>query len=222
MHRSPPGLHPRQGPLGSNKSAIKDVNTRSDIGYIAELRRAIAFTREIGLTTRSDFHPTGKFLSEEFCSILREWTRLNVCPRPDDQIAGRCLRVSHELAEFLAGAAIPVIYTLGWMSYLGDPLFKFSEADVQKWLSDGLPNRDRLDMHAWVTLSSGEVIDASWLSTVGIVRGQRDLIGAVIVVDPEHEGAHRYHPVVVDAPIVERLKLVGLTQDATQWLQAIA
>jgi hypothetical protein len=206
----------------NSRSAIKDVSKRNATDYIAQLRAAVDFSRELGLTERKGFEPQGRYASGEFCGIIREWARLNICGRPDHEIAGRCLRITLEMLQFLHGAGLPVTYTLGWMSYGGEPMFKFERDDVRGWLENGLPNRDRLEMHAWVTLGSGEIIDASWMSTLGIVRGKRDLVGAVIVTDAGDADTHRYHPVVVDTGIVERLNLIGLSQDATQWLEAIA
>jgi hypothetical protein len=196
-----------------------DVNAHDGGRYLTELREAVAFTVELGLTTRRCFEPGASIVGEEFCSIVREWTRINVCSRPEHEITGRCLRISVELTEFLAGAGVPVMFTLGWMSYRDEPLFRFNRDDVRVWLEHGLPNRDRLDMHAWVTLGSGEIIDASWLSTIGIVRRRPELVGAVIVSAADHVGEHRYHPIVIDTLIVERLQLAGLAQDAMQVLQ---
>ncbi len=148
-------------------------------------------------------------VNDSFEEIIREWARLNVLSRPDRRIAGRCLEITFALVEFLAGAGVDSMYTLGWMSFSGQPVYHFTADDVRRWLNGRHLNRTKIDMHAWVTLLSGEIIDPSWLSTVGIVRNHRDLIGAVIIANPAQPKSHQYHPVTVDTAILARLGLVG-------------
>lgn len=183
--------------------------------YLAAMRQAVAFTRELGYTHRTDFTPGPRLIDDAFAEVLREWARIHVASRPDDAIAGMCMQIAGSLVGFLAGAGIDAIYTLGWMSYGGHPVYQFGPRDVEHWLARGMPDRRRIDVHAWVTLPSGEIIDASWLTTVGIVQNRRELIGAVILTDPDQTTSHQYHPVTVDTPLLFRLDLLHLgTTDA--------
>lgn len=173
------------------------------------MQRAVAFTRELGCTSRPSFDATPAVITPEFGEIIREWARLNLCCRSDEQIAGMCMQITHELVEFLQGAGIAAIYTLGWMSYHDQPVYRFGQVDVRRWIAHGIPNRRKVDVHAWATLPSAEIIDPSWLSTVGIVQNKRDLIGAVIIADADQATAHQYHPVTVDPHVLFRIGLLN-------------
>jgi hypothetical protein len=181
--------------------------------YRVAMQRAIAFTRELGCTGRITFEPGPAMVTPEIAEIIREWARLNICTRPDEHIAGMCMQITHGLVDFLCGAGIDAIYTLGWMSYRDHPVYRFDQADIRRWLHAGIPDRRKVDVHAWATLPSGEVLDPSWLSTVGIVQSKRDLIGAVIIADSEQRTMHQYHPVTVDTQILIR---IGLLNPASQ------
>lgn len=147
-------------------------------------------------------------VTEEFSEILREWARLNLCSRTDAGLAGMCMTITEELVEFLTGAGIDAVYTLGWMSYKGHPVYKFGHAEIERWLAEGVPDRHKIDVHAWVTLGSAEIIDPSWLSTVGIVQNRRDLIGAVIIADPDQATSHQYHPVTIGTRLLYQTGLL--------------
>jgi len=177
--------------------------------YAGAMQRAVAFTRDLACTTRIDFQETVPVVTPEFSEIIREWARLNICARPDEHIAGMCMQITHELVEFLQGAGIGAIYTLGWMSYREHPVYRFGEADVRRWLVHGIPDPRKVDVHAWITLPSAEIIDPSWLSTVGIVQNKRDLIGAVIIADADQRTSHQYHPVTVDTRVLFRIGLLN-------------
>lgn len=189
------------------RSSPSDV-TPPAAAYLAELEEAVLFTRAIGCTRRRSFRAAAQVATGPFAEIIREWARVNICSRPDDRIAGRCLEITFALVEFLASAGVSSLYTLGWMSFGGNPVYHFTPDDVRTWLAHGHGDRQKIDMHAWVTLSSGEIIDPSWLSTVGIVRDRRELIGAVIIAEPAQPTSHRYHPVTIDTAILARIGLV--------------
>lgn len=177
--------------------------------YRAAMQRAIAFTRDLGGTGRITFDPGAALVTPEISEIIREWARLNICMRPDEEITGMCMQITHELVEFLQGAGIDAIYTLGWMSYQNHPVYRFGQPDVLRWIEHGIPDRRKVDVHAWATLPSAEIIDPSWLTTVGIVQNKRELIGAVIMADPEQRTSHQYHPVTVDTRILFRVGLLN-------------
>lgn len=177
--------------------------------YRMAMQRAIAFTRSLGCTGRITFEPGPAMVTPEVSEVIREWARLNICTRPDEHIAGMCMQITHELVEFLQGAGIDAIYTLGWMSYRDHPVYRFDQAEITRWLQAGIPDRRRVDVHAWATLPSGEILDPSWLSTVGIVQGKRELIGAVIIADSEQRTRHQYHPITVDTLILFQIGLLN-------------
>lgn len=176
--------------------------------YVAAMQRAVAFTREIGCTTRTGFDPAPAFINPEISEVILEWARLNICSRDDDGIAGRCMHITSEFVSFLRGAGLDAIFTLGWMSYHDEHVYHFGPDDVRRWLAHGIADRKNMNVHAWATLASAEIVDPSWLSTVGIVQNKRHLIGAMIIADPAQVTRHQYHPVAVDTDVLYRIGLL--------------
>ena len=162
--------------------------------YARAMERAIALTRELGCGGAAIFDACPPMVTPVFSEIIRDWARLNICTRPDEHIAGMCMQITHELVEFLQGAGIDAIYTLGWMSYRDHAVYHFDGDEVRRWMREGIPDRHKVDVHAWATLPSAEIIDPSWLSTVGIVQNKRELIGAVIIADPGEHPVERHQP----------------------------
>lgn len=68
--------------------------------------------------------------------------------------------------------------TIGHYKHCGKNLYKFSKRDLRKWIQEpvtGIVNS--LDAHTWITLESGEVIDATLPTTLGYLFGKTELYG---------------------------------------------
>ncbi|WP_124470236.1 hypothetical protein [Burkholderia ubonensis] len=152
--------------------------------YIARLRAAYDFTEGLGASfTRLPVTKTELFTAE-----LGERLHAKISNLGIDSFAGavgQCVKWSHALrphAEEVFGE--PILLTFGQVLNSSRPFFDPSWADLRTWYRQGLQasdfvGRSGINLHAWWTLPSGEVIDVTLWSTLSAVWNRPDLLGAV-------------------------------------------
>ncbi len=89
-------------------------------------------------------------------------------------------------------------YTLGYIVMEGKKRFYSDLASLKGHM--GEKNRgvsQEINLHAWLTTSGGEIIDATLLTTLGAVLQQPTLIGGVIASYNESLKNLSYHPQIV-------------------------
>ncbi|KMZ11842.1 hypothetical protein BHUM_03135 [Candidatus Burkholderia humilis] len=63
-----------------------------------------------------------------------------------------------------------------------------------------------LELHAWLTLPSREIIDLTLSTTLGIVRNLPELVGRAAFIHPNDlVGNHSYHPQVLGEDYLRRI-----------------
>ena len=131
--------------------------------------------------------------------------------------AGQCLKFSHYFAPFLeqqtGRRAWP---TLGQL-WKGDHRVygPASWSDLRSLLDRGIQLEDLtreglngLQLHAWITLEKGELVDLTFASTLALALpdGLGELRGAIVWGrEPDVLVGHRYFPMLAGAPAFERL-----------------
>lgn len=113
---------------------------------------------------------------------------------------------------------VPITYTIGWVSEPPNTLFKQTEEQLFQILKSG-PKSMQINLHAWLTLPSMEIIDLTLPTTVAVARGQVDSFGGAISGHPDQfTGGLKYHPmlvgddflrkigVLIDLPIIQFIK----------------
>jgi hypothetical protein len=115
-----------------------------------------------------------------------------------EQMVGQCmplhLKARPILEEWLG---CPVYYTLGWVDD-GTPkgVYKFDEDFITAKLKDGHQN-DTINLHAWLTLPSMEVIDLTLSTTFAILQGYPEEAGGVLVKKADEFTGFAYKPMLV-------------------------
>ena len=98
-----------------------------------------------------------------------------------EHVSGQCLSVHLELLDHVRNYfKSPAYYTIGYFSINGIPAYNFNEEDLRIWYLNGIPNYPRLDIHAWITLPTGEILDFTLPTTLGVAQNEPKLIGGVI------------------------------------------
>lgn len=127
--------------------------------------------------------------------------------------AGQCLKWCHYLAPYLEqqlGSNVHV--TIGQIWYGDKAAFNPSWEDLRRWASGGIElvdfkNRSGLNLHAWLTLETGEIIEPTLLSSFAAVRGDSwtQYAGAMAWgYDPDVLN-HRYFPMAIGMAYAENL-----------------
>jgi hypothetical protein len=115
-----------------------------------------------------------------------------------EQMVGQCmplhLKARPVLEEWLG---CPVYYTLGWIDD-GTPkgLHKFDDDFIADKLANGHLD-DTINIHAWLTLPSMEIIDLTLSTTFSILQGRKEGEGGVIVKKADEITGFSYKPMLV-------------------------
>ncbi|MGA3706031.1 hypothetical protein ACI2TH_22145 [Ralstonia nicotianae] len=77
---------------------------------------------------------------------------------------------------------------------------------MKAMLDAGRPTARALELHAWLTLPSREIIDLTLSTTLGLVRNLPELVGRAAFIHPNDlVGNHSYHPQVLGEDYLRRI-----------------
>lgn len=119
--------------------------------------------------------------------------------RPDDLVL-QCMSIHMRMAPVVEEwLGCPAIYTLGWIDD-GTPrgMFKFDEEFIATKLQTGHKG-GTLNLHAWLTLPSMEIIDVSLATTIAVVQKLSSGRGAVMAGNPDYYRGFAYKPMLAGA-----------------------
>lgn len=127
--------------------------------------------------------------------------------------AGQCLKWCHYLAPYLEqhlGSSVHV--TIGQIWYGGKVSFSPSWDDLRRWASEGIEladfkNRSGVNLHAWLTLETGEIIEPTLLSSFAAFLGEgwTQYAGAMAWGYDPDVLTHRYFPMAIGMAYAENL-----------------
>lgn len=142
--------------------------------------------------------------------------------------AFQCLKWCHFLTPFFERElGLKVWLTVGQIWKGNVPIFNPSWEDLRRWSQQGIQlsdfeGRKGFNLHAWLTLKSGEIIDPTLFSTLARVHeGFAEVAGTIVGGrDPTVIPGHRYFPMVVGNQFIEALAghsaMPLLAQNATE------
>lgn len=130
-----------------------------------------------------------------------------------EQMVGQCmplhLKARPVLEEWLG---CPVYFTLGWVDD-GTPkgVHKFDDAMIANKLANGHQD-DTINIHAWLTLPTMEIIDLTLSTTFSILQGRKEGEGGVITKKADEITGFAYKPMLVGETFLSK---VGILQNVT-------
>lgn len=101
---------------------------------------------------------------------------------------------------------LALTYTIGYIN-LGDRLAFHTPIERLKQILDrGLPIHGEMNLHAWLTLPSHEIIDLTLATTYGIANNIPKLLGSAAFIHPsDMVGGQSYHPQLVGEDFLQRI-----------------
>lgn len=88
-------------------------------------------------------------------------------------------------------------YTIGWVSFEKSEMFKQTEESLSEMLKRGIVGPD-VNLHAWLTLPSMEILDFSLPTTYAKVNDIEEGKGSAITMHPSDlTGGMMYQPMLV-------------------------
>ena len=131
--------------------------------------------------------------------------------------AGQCLKWAHYLAPFIERETrIKCWPTLGQL-WKGDrKVWGPTWRELTTMVSNGIHPEDiaasgasGINLHAWLTLATGEIVDPTFASTLAVIQGggYANLLG-MVAYGPEEQvfNGHRYYPMLAGSAAIEALQ----------------
>lgn len=153
-------------------------------------------------------HQAKKYINKEILGLTLAALKNQYEGKSGDEFILKCFDVHHLIYNALWDAKVPCYFTLGWVSHNGDNLFFHSKSDLDSWLKTGIPNRDDVGLHCWITFPSGEIVDATISSVVAIRNNHPDKIGEITWAKSEEVNGFQYTPTMIGC---EALRALGLS-----------
>lgn len=166
--------------------------------YAEEFIAAADRTKRLSLKC-PDFSVIDKrFLSEEKMNKFPYALRDAVGEIGIEELVAQCLSIHHKLAEPVSNILeAPVYYTIGYVETSEGSLFKQNEESLKTILESGLPSLE-LNIHAWLTLPSMEVLDVSLSTSLAVIKKMEKGLGGVIAAKADElKDGISYHPLLI-------------------------
>lgn len=152
------------------------------------------------ITTNQHILTNDKLLAiaDTFSLVFKNWS--------NNDFVGECLKSHIAFQPRLEKAiSMPVTYTVGYIKGKSKNFFEFSEADANNWILNGI-SKDKVKLHSWLSLPSGEIIDLMFLPTFAKFNKIDAQKGCLIANYPKNLHDMEYIPMFLG---VEFLKKIG-------------
>lgn len=180
--------------------------------YLERLANAYDFTAKLGASfERLPLMDTTLFTSEAGERVQAAIAALGI-----DSFAGavgQCIKWSHALRPCAERAlGIPILLTFGQVLSPERAFFDPSWNDLRDWYRNGfsaadIEGRSGINLHAWWTLPSGEVMDVTLWSTLSAVWGKPQMLGAMTGGWPDDIAPNPiYVPMVIGDDYIETVE----------------
>ncbi len=174
--------------------------------YQTEFAQAVERTRSFGLDF-DEMRMTNRRvlttdLQQEFPLAIRD----AIGELSLEDVVAQCLAIHWRVKEPLEQLfGVPIAYTIGHVFTPPSFMFQQTEEELRALMRAGVQN-GRVNIHAWLTLPSHEIIDMSLSTSLAIIQKLDQGRGAVIAKHPDDfvKGL-RYHPMLVGHEYLERI-----------------
>lgn len=171
--------------------------SQPSITYVERFREAKERTLSWGIAEAVPNETEKKFLSGTVIKKVETWAKKEFRHIPHEAFVGQCMSMTdiakRDLEHLLD---LPLTYTLGCVD-LGKGIVFHTPIDELKRIYENRRYDSRgIELHAWLTLPSMEIIDLTLLTTVGCVVGGRQYLGEIIFADPSKRLVVQGHPII--------------------------
>ncbi|MDY0936247.1 hypothetical protein [Pseudomonas viridiflava] len=174
--------------------------------YEERFEQALRHSKALGLASPGFSRTEGQFASEHNLQVFQQVVEAYLCDYHAEEVSQQCFAVTLMLKAPLEEAlGMPLAFTLGYVEYNGHNVFYSHHRVLKAMLKKGVPS-PALNLHAWLTLPSHEVIDMTFGTTYGVVNQIPSVIGRMCFMHPEDMTADmQYHPQLVGEDYLERI-----------------
>jgi len=178
--------------------------------YAAEWDIAVERTKRFGLEVPShEVLSTHRYLGDaqlaEFPYVVQRG--LGDLDFPD--VVAQCMAIHFRLVPVIRDwLKCPVLFTLGWIDDGTEKgLFKFDDNFISNKLENGHAG-GTVNLHAWLTLPSMEVIDVALATTMAVLNEMPNGHGGVLAGRPDSFNGFAYKPMLVGPDFLRQTGLL--------------
>lgn len=166
--------------------------------YKEEFMTSMKRTQGLGLTLPPIQFSEGNLLTGELQSKFPLMLRDEVGEIGIEELVGECLSIHLKLREPLSRIVnAPCFYTIGYVETAEGNMFHQTDESLKALLRDGMQSLT-LNIHAWLTLPTMEIIDFSLPTTYAVVNRNKQGIGGIIANHADLlVGGLKYHPMLI-------------------------
>lgn len=166
--------------------------------YKVEFEKAVSRTKEFNLNCPKIEFSEGALLTPEkmqkFPNVLRDTVdKIGV-----EEVVAQCLSIHYRLSDVIAELFdTPCYFTIGYVETIERLMFHQTEQELKTILQNGI-NGSSLNIHAWLTLPTMEIMDFSLPTSYAILNKTDKGIGGVIAGHPDSlTDGMKHHPMLV-------------------------
>lgn len=134
-----------------------------------------------------------------------------------DQLYAQCLDFSLRLKPLAESVFnCEVYYTLGYIELDGRGVFQASEDELYQLVRNGYDG-EKVNVHAWLTLDSGEILDFTFSTTYAIQCNYPNMEGKIMAIHPEDlNDRMAYKPMLIGEEFIPIVKKAYLLRQLTE------
>lgn len=174
--------------------------------YEERFDQALKRSKAWGLAPSGFSRTEERFVSERNLQVFQQVAASHLSHYQAEDVSQQCFAVTGMLKAPLEKAlGVPLAFTLGYVEYDGRNVFHTINRELKAMLKKGLPS-PALNLHAWLTLPSHEIIDMTFGTTYGVVNQVPSVIGRMCFLHPDDMPSDmQYHPQLVGEDYLERV-----------------
>lgn len=166
--------------------------------YKSEFESAVKRTEMFGLSCPEVNYAEGTILTQEKMMRFPQTLEQYIGRPGVEEVVAQCLSIHYKLKEPLSEIfGAPCTFTIGYVETPSRLMFHQSEDALRGILQNGVEG-NTLNIHAWLTLPTMEIIDMSLPTSYAVINNEDEGIGGVIAQHPDElTGGMKYHPMLV-------------------------
>lgn len=166
--------------------------------YQERFKEAVTRTKKFNLNCPEVSYSNDIFFSDEKMSKFPYVLRDAVGEISTKEVVAQCLSIHHKLRGYIAKIFNTDCYfTIGYVETSERFMFHQTEESLLNILKNGI-NGASLEIHAWLTLPSMEILDLSLPTSYAVANDLREGIGGVIAEHPDNlKKGLKYHPMLI-------------------------
>ena len=169
--------------------------------YQGLFEEAVRRTARVGAVAPSVTYAAGRnYLSQEAYDRFPYYVQKAIGDLDFPDVVAQCLSIHYRLKEPLEEFfGCNVFYTIGWVEHqTGRNMLEFDEHYAEQLLVKKHRPGGTVNMHAWLTLPSMEIIDVALATSIGFAQDRPEMYGAVVAKHADElTGGMAYRPMLV-------------------------